>query len=171
MAGSLLVVVGCTTVTGGTAAIDTKVAPAYRASITASLSASAATSSERESVRQQSLTTEAVHNSCDTLGKSSGDAVNAVNDYVGTLNSHGPDVGAKEGPASDSLRRSADLVTSSLSDSLSKPLHDALTGYADAARAVADAIGRHISPDDFNKAIDKFNDVKANAINLCKAAY
>jgi hypothetical protein len=170
-AGSLLVVVGCSTVTGGTAVVDTKAAPAYRSSITASLSASAATSSERESLSQQSLTTQAVHNSCDTLGKSSGDAVSAVNDYVGALNSHGPDVGSKEGPAIDSLHKSADQVTSSLSGVLSVQLHDALTAYADAARAVADAINRHVSPDDFNNAIDKFNDVKSTAIDQCKAAY
>jgi hypothetical protein len=171
MAASLLVVVGCSTVTGGTAVVDTKAAPAYRSSVAASLSESAATSSERASLSQQSLTTAAVHNSCDTLGNSSGDAVTAVNDYVGAMNAHGPDVAAKEGPAIDSLRKSADLVTSSLSPSLSSQLHDALTAYADASRAVADAISRHASPDDFNNAIDKFNDVKSNAINLCKAAY
>ncbi len=53
--------VGCTSVTEGTATPDTKVAPAYRSSVSLSISASSATSSVRESQRQQSLTTKAMH--------------------------------------------------------------------------------------------------------------
>ena len=171
VAGGLLVVVGCTSVTGGTAVVDAKEAPAYRTSVQESVSASAATSSARESKRQQSLTTEAVHNSCDTLSTSSVDAITAVNAYVGAFNSGGADAVAKEGPAIDALNKSADLVSGSLSNVLSAQLSDALTGWVNAARAVAGAIKGHYSPADFNTAINKLNDAKTNALNLCDAAY
>jgi hypothetical protein len=171
VAGSLLVVVGCTSVTGGTAVVDAKGAPAYRSSVAESVSASAATSSARESKRQESLTTAAVHNSCDALSTSSVDAITAVNAYVGAFNAGGGDVAAKEGPAIDALNKSADLVGSSLSSALSSQLRDALTGWVNAARAVAGAIKGHYSPADFNAAINKLNDAKTNALNLCDAAY
>jgi hypothetical protein len=171
LAALLLVVVGCTSVTGGTAIVDAKEGPAYRSSMVASLSESAATSSQRESKRQESLTTQAVHNSCDALSSSSVDAITAVNAYVGAFNAGGADVAAKEGPAIDSLHKSADLVAGSLSNVLSSQLRDALKAWADSARAVADAISGHASPADFNATVNKLNDSKTNALNLCDAAY
>jgi hypothetical protein len=171
VAASLLVVVGCTSVTGGTAVVDAKQAPAYRSSVAESVSASAATSSARESKRQESLTTQAVHSSCDALSTSSVDAITAVNAYVGAFNAGGGDVAAKEGPAIDALNKSADLVGSSLSSALSSQLRDALTAWVNAARGVAGAIKGHYSPADFNAAINKLNDAKTNALNLCDAAY
>jgi hypothetical protein len=171
LAGSLLVVVGCTSITGGKAVVDAKDAPAYRTSVQVSMSESAATSSQRESTRQQSLTTEAVHNSCDALSTSSVDAVTAVNAYVGARNASAPDVTAKEGPAVASLNKGADLVNSSLSGALSPTLRDALTNWVNSARAVAGAITSHAPTDQFNAAIDKLNDARSTAIGLCDAAY
>jgi len=167
-----MVIVGCTSVTDGTAVVDAKAAPAYRTSASISLSESAATSSERESKRQVSLTTQAVHHSCDALASSSVDAITAVNAYVGAVNSGGNgQAAAKEGPAIDSLNKSADLVSGSLAPELSPPLHDALAGWVDAARGVAGAISSHASPDDFNATVTRLNDAKTNALNLCDAAY
>jgi hypothetical protein len=172
LATMAMVIVGCASVTGGTAVVDTAAAPAYRTSESISLSASAATSSERESKRQVAVTTQAVHHSCDALAASSVDAITAVNAYVGAFNNGGSGAAAaKEGPAIDSLNHTADLVSSSLSPELSPQLHDALTGWADAARGVAGAISGHVSPDDFNSAVGRLNDAKTNALNLCDAAY
>lgn len=166
-----MVVVGCTTVTVGTPVVDTKAAPAYRTSVQVSLSESAVTSSQQEASREQSLTTEAVHNACDALSSSSVDAITAVNAYVGAFNAGGGDAAAKEGPAIDSLNKSADLVSNSLSNSLSAQLRDALSAWVDSARAVASAINGHAAPTDFNNVINKFNDAKTTALNLCDAAY
>jgi len=172
LATMLMVIVGCTSVTGGTAEVDAKDAPAYRTSASISLSESAATSSERESKRLESLTTQAVHHSCEALASSSVDAITAVNAYVGAFNNGGSGAAAaKEGPAIDSLNHTADLVSGSLGPELSPQLHDALTGWVDAARAVAGAISGHASPDDFNTAVGRLNDAKTNALNLCDAAY
>ena len=168
----LIVVVGCTTVTDGTSVVDASQAPAYRTSVSVSMSESAATSSERESKRQVARTTAAVHHACDALASTSVDAITAVNAYVGAFNNGGSDAAAaKSGAAVDALNHSADLVTGSLGPELSQPLHDALTGWADAARGVAGAISNHASPDDFNSAVGRLNDAKTRALNLCDAAY
>jgi hypothetical protein len=172
LSAMLMVIVGCTSVTDGTAVVDAKDAPAYRTSASISISESAATSSERESKRQVSLTTQAVHHSCDSLASSSVDAITAVNAYVGAFNSGGSrEAASKEGAAIDSLNKSADLVSGSLTPELSPPLHDALAGWADAARGVAGAISGHASPDDFNAAVGRLNDAKTKALNSCDAAY
>jgi hypothetical protein len=171
IAAVLMVVVGCTSVTTGTAVVNAKDAPAYRTSVSVSLSESAVTSSARESKRQESLTVAAVHNSCDALSTSSVDAITAVNAYVNAFNGGGGEAAAKEGPAADSLNHSADLVSGSLSSALSPQLHDALNGWVDSARAVAKAIRDHNPADQFNSAIDKLNSAKTNALTLCDAAY
>ena len=167
VAVSLLVVVGCTSVKEGSPTADSKDAPAYRSSVATSLSISAASSSERETSRQESLTTQAMSTACNVLNQTAAAAVKAVNDYVGALNAKSPDTGSKEGPAIDALHNSADQVSNAINNSLPSPLSSALQAYADASRAVADAISRHASPDDFNKAVDKFNTTKTNAINQC----
>ena len=172
LATVLMVIVGCTSVTGGTAVVDTGAAPAYRTSVSISLSESAATSSERESKRQVALTTQAVHHSCDALASSSVDAITAVNAFVGAFNNGGSGAAeSKEGPAIDALNHTADLVSGSLGPELSPQLRDALTGWADAARAVAGAISSHASPDDFNATVGRLNDAKTQALNMCDAAY
>jgi hypothetical protein len=171
VAALLLVVVGCTSVTDGTARVDAAEAPAVRASMTASVQASAAMSSAQESARQDSLTTAAVHTSCEALSASSVDAINALNDYVGAFNEDTADAQAKAGPAVDSLNHSADLVSGSMSDSLSQELTDAMKAWIDSARAVATAINGNYSADDFNVAINRLNDSKSDVSALCDAAY
>lgn len=163
-------IVGCTTVTNGTATPDTQVAPAYRQSVSASVSASSATSRVRESQRQQSLTTKAVRTSCDTLATSSKDAIDKVNIFVGAFNA-GRNTGPTEGPAIDALNNSADTVSNSLSEALSQQLKDAFNTYIDAARGVASAIGTHAATGEFNRRVDLLNDAKTKALKLCLAVF
>lgn len=171
IAALAIVIVGCTSVTQGAPKVDKADAPVYRASVSASVEESQASSRTRESERQASLTTQAIHSSCEALSKSSVDAVNAVNNYVDAFNKNAADVGTKAGPAVDALNRSADVVARSVSDALSPQLRDALNAWVDAARGVAAAVAGNYGPDEFNAAITKLNDTKTNALNLCDAAY
>jgi hypothetical protein len=171
MAAVAMVIVGCTSVTQGTAEIDRADAPAYRASVSASAEESSASSSSRESERQASLTTQAIHSSCEALSSSSVDAITAVNNYVDAFNRNAADAGAKAPPAIDALNHSADLVARSVSDALRADLRDALNAWVDAARGLATAIAGNYGPDEFNAAITKLNDTKTTALNLCDAAY
>ncbi|RDH80184.1 hypothetical protein DVS77_02050 [Mycolicibacterium moriokaense] len=166
-----MIVVGCTSVTQGSATVNATDAPIYKASVSASAQESAASSSSRESERQKSLTTEAVHTACEALSSSSVDSITAVNDYVGAFNSGSADAASKAGPAIDSLNHSADLVAQSISDPLAPDLRDALNAWVDAARGVANAIAGNYGPEDFNAAVTKLNDVKTTALDLCDAAY
>jgi hypothetical protein len=163
-------IVGCTTVTNGTATPDTKVAPAYRQSVSASLSASSVTSGIRESQRQQSLTTRAIRSSCDSLATTSKTAIDKVNEFVGAYN-EGRNTGPTEGPAIDALNNSASTVENSFSDALSSQVRDALNAYVDAARAVANAIGTHAPTSEFNRRVDQLNDTKTKALKLCMAVF
>jgi hypothetical protein len=171
VAGLAMIVVGCTSVTEGSPKINSADAPVYRASVSASAEESAESSSSKESERRESLTTEAVHASCEALSSSSVDSITAVNDYVTSFNSSASDAASKAGPAVDSLNHSADLVAQSISDPLSPELRDALNAWVDAARGVANAIAGNYGPDDFNAAVSKLNDVKTTALDLCDAAY
>jgi hypothetical protein len=162
--------VGCTSVTNGTATPDTKVAPAYRQSVSASVSASSATSSVHESQRQQSLTTKAVRSSCDSLANTSSAAIDKVNAFVGAFNA-GRGTGPTEGPAIQALNDSASTVSSSFNDALSQQLKDAFNAYIDAARAVANAIGTHAATGEFNRRVDQLNDTKTKALKLCLASF
>ena len=170
VAAALIGIVGCTSVTNGTATPDTNVAPAYRQSVSASVSASSATSRVRESQRQQSLTTRAVHASCDSLATSSKDAIDKVNAYVSAFNA-GHSTGPAEGPAIGALNDSATTVSNSFSDALSQQLRDAFNAYIDAARGVANAIGTHASIPEFNSRVDQLNDTKTKALKLCLASF
>jgi hypothetical protein len=171
LAATAMIIVGCTSVTQGSAEIDRADAPVYRASVSASSEESAASSSSRESERQASLTTQAVHSSCEALSSSSVDAITAVNNYVDAFNKNAADAAAKAPPAIDALNHSADLVARSVSDPLSPNLRDALNAWVDAARGLAAAIAGNFGPDEFNAAITKLNDTKTTALNLCDAAY
>ncbi len=171
LAAMAMIMVGCTSVTQGTAQIDRADAPVYRASVSASIEESAASSSTRESERQASLTTQAIHTSCEALSSSSVDAITAVNNYVDAFNKNAADAAAKGGPAVDALNHSADLVARSVSDALAPNLRDALNAWVDAARGLATAIAGNYGPDEFNAAISKLNDTKTTALNLCDAAY
>jgi hypothetical protein len=169
VAAALMGIVGCTTVTDGTAAPDTKVAPGYRQSVSASVSASSATSSVRESQRQQSLTTKAVRTSCGDFATSSRDAIDKVNTFVEAFNA-GRNTGPTEGPAIAALNDSASSVAKSFSDALSSQLKDAFNAYIDAAHSVANAIGTHASAGEFNKRVNQLNDTKTKAQKICLAS-
>jgi len=130
LAGGAMIIVGCTSVTQGSAEIDLADAPMYRASVSASSEESAASSSSRESERQASLTTQAIHSSCEALSSSSVDAITAVNNYVDAFNRNAPDAAAKAPPAIDALNHSADLVARSVSDTLAPDLRDALNAWS-----------------------------------------
>jgi len=171
MAAVAMIIVGCTSVTQGTAEIDRADAPVYRASVSASIEESAASSSTRESERQASLSTQAIHSSCEALSSSSVDAITAVNNYVDAFNRNAADAAAKAPPAIDALNHSADLVAGSVSDTLTPDLRDALNAWVDAARGLATAIAGNYGPDEFNAAITKLNETKTTALNLCDAAY
>jgi hypothetical protein len=171
LAALAMIIVGCTSVTEGTASVDAAEAPVYRASVSASIEESAASSSARESERQESLTTQAIHSSCEALSSSSVDAITAVNNYVDAFNQAAADIAAKAGPAIDALNHSADLVARSGTDALPPELRDALNGWVDAARGVATAIAGNYGPDEFNASITRLNDSKTTALNLCDAAY
>jgi hypothetical protein len=171
LAALAMVIVGCNSVTEGTAKVDAGEAPVYRASVSASIEESAASSSARESERQESLTTQAIHSSCEALSSSSVDAITAVNNYVDAFNQNAADIGAQAGPAIDALNHSADLVARSMSDALMPELRDALNAWVDAARGVATAIAGNYGPDEFNVAITRLNDSKTTALNLCDASY
>jgi len=147
LAAMAMIIVGCTSVTRGSAEIDRADAPVYRASVSASSEESAASSSSRESERQASLTKQAVHTSCEALSSSSVDAITAVNNYVDAFNKNAVDSGVKAPPAVDELNHSADLVGRSLSDPLRPDLRDALNAWVDAARGRAAALAGSFSGD------------------------
>ena len=171
LATAAMIIVGCSSVTEGSPQVDAADAPVYKASVSASIEESAASSSARESERQESLTTEAVHSSCETLSTSSVDAIKAVNDYVDASNRSAADAEAKATPAVDALNHSADVVARSVSDPLIPELKDAMNAWVDAARGLASAIAGNYGPDEFNAAVVRVNDTKTSALNLCDASY
>ncbi len=166
-----MIVVGCSSLTQGTATIDQADAPEYRASVSASSEAAVASSAAREEERQAAIVGAAVRAACDALASTSGESVDAVNSYVEAYNAEAPDAPAKAGPAIDSLNRSADAVTGELSDPLPADLRNVLTGWIDSARQLAGVIARTEGPDVFNGAIRQLNDSKSAAGAGCDAAY
>ncbi len=167
-----MVTVSCTSVTGGDAAVNAGEAPAYRTSVSLSSSSSAASSSSRESERQASMTTQAVHDTCETLSTTSADAIDALNAYVDAFNKKkGDDVAKTEGPAVDGLNQSADAVESSISDAVPDEVKKAFKAWIDGARATADAIMGKADPERFNKVVGELNDARSSALQLCDATY
>lgn len=170
MAASLALA-GCTSVTGGQGAVDAADAPAYRTSMSVSSSRAAASSSARESERQASMTTQAVHSSCETFSTTSADAINAVNAYVDAYNGDGGEIAVTAGPAVDALDQSAQAVQGGITEAIPPQLRDALTGWVDGARAAAEAIGAEASPAEFNTVIGQLNGARSQALRLCDATY
>jgi len=170
-AAAMIAVVGCTSVSDGTARVNAGDAPAYRTSVSVSLSESAASSSTRESERQASETTKAMHDTCETLSTTSADAIDAVNAYVDAFNGGTGKVDATEGPAVDALNQSADAVEGSLTDTIPPELKDALTKWIDGARATAKAISGKAAAGEFNQTIGDLNDTRSKALSLCDATY
>ena len=164
LAGLAMVVVGCTSITQGSATSDSVEAPDYRASVASSVAAS-------ESERQVAVTKAAGHTSCAALASSSGDAVAAVNSYVDAFNNDAPDAPGRVGPAVDALNRSADLVSGSLSGPLSPDLTTALNGWVNSSRQLAGVLAGNPGPDEFNVAIRQLNEAKTTAGAACDAAY
>ncbi len=164
-------VVGCTSVTGGDPSVNARDAPAYRTSMSVSISESAASSSARESERQASLTTQAIHDTCETLSTSSADAIDAVNAYVSAFNQATPDIAATEGPAVDALNKSADTVAASITEAIPDELRAAFNDWVSGAHRVAAAITGHAGPAEFNQTIQDLNDTRSNALSLCDATY
>lgn len=162
---------GCTSVTEGDPAVNAGEAPAYRTSVSLSSSQSAASSSARESERQASMTTRAVHETCETLSTTSADAIDAVNAFVKAHNSDSADVATTEGPAVDALNQSADAVQSSISDIVPAEIKDAFEAWVDGARATAEAITSQAPASEFNKAVDDLNSARSDALRLCDATY
>jgi len=166
----LMAIVGCTGVTSGTAVVYATQAPAYRTSMSLSISASAEKSSLRESERQESLTTQAVHSACESLIRTSDDAIDMVNAFVDAVNV-GSNSAATAGLAVESLNNSADAVEQDLSDAVPANIRDALSGWVDSAREVADVISTRAGPVEFNTAIDQVNDARSEALELCDDTY
>ena len=165
----LIGIVGCTKVTNGAAKPNTSLAPAYRSSVSMSVSASAATSSVRETQRQQSLTTRAIRSACDGLATTSKDAIEKVNAFVAAFNA-GRNTGPLESPAIDALNNSANTVEGSINPPLSQEMQDAFRNYVDATRAVANAIATHAGTGEFNRRVDRLNETKTKALKLCVAS-
>ena len=164
-------VVGCTTVTGGDAAANSGEAPAYRTSVSLSSSASASASSVRESERQASMTTRAVHDTCETLSTTSADAIDAVNAYVKAHNEDSAEIDVTLGPAVDGLNQSAEAVQASITDIVPDELKDVFTKWIDGARSTADVISKNAAPAEFNKAVDDLNLARSDALRVCDATY
>lgn len=166
-----MIVVGCTSVTDGDATVAQGEAPLYRASVSASIEESAASSSARESQRQASLSAEAVRSVCEELSSSSAEAISAVNAYVDAFNANTVDVGRTAGAAVDALNLSADTVSRNMSDPLGPELRDTLNRWVEAARAVATAIVASYGVEQFNAAIAELNASKTSALDRCDAEY
>jgi hypothetical protein len=156
-------VVGCTSIIRGSATMDTSAAPAYRSSV----SESAATSSIRETQRQQSLTTQAVRGACGRFASTSADAVDSVNRYVEAFN-NGGDISGTAGPAVEALNHSADEVIGAMNEKMSSELRDAFSSYVDAARSVANAISTRASVSVYNTRKEQLNDIRDKGLQLCK---
>jgi hypothetical protein len=169
VAAVLIAVVGCTTVTDGSPGADEAIAPAYRASVSVSVSESSVTSSIRESRHQQSLTTQAIFQVCKAFADSSKEAVDRVNDYVAATN-QGRDTSGTEQPAIDALNHSAETVAGDNKGPISQQLQEALNAYNDAARDVAGAIRAHAGIEQFNQRVNQLNDTKTTAVKLCRAS-
>lgn len=168
-----MVVVGCQSLTDGAPAVDAGDASSYRASVSTSMLRSSSASASRESERQASVTTKAVHSSCEALSITSVNAVDAVNAFVFAFNENAPapERDQKAGAAVDALNASADEVSASLSEPLSDELEGLLREWVDAAREVAGVISRESTMEEFNAAADRLNDVKGRALALCDASY
>ncbi|WP_284225993.1 hypothetical protein [Mycobacterium antarcticum] len=164
VAGLAMIIVGCTSITQGAAGPDADAAPDYRASVASSIAVS-------ESERQVAVTKAAVRTSCDALGSTSDESVQAVNSYVDAYNNDAPDAPGRIAPAVDALNRSADLVAGSLSPLLAADLTSALNGWVDSARQLAGVLSGNPGPDEFNAAIRALNDSKTAAGTACDAAY
>jgi hypothetical protein len=169
---AIIVVGGCTSMTDGNPSVNRADAPIYRASVTASVQESAASSSAKESEHQASQTTQAIHTACETLSTTSADAVDGINAFVDAINGESDADPLVAAPAAvDALNNSADTVATDTTDGLPQEVRDALGAWSDAARAAAVAVADRAAPDQFNVAIRQLNDSRSTALNLCDGYY
>jgi hypothetical protein len=155
----LMVIVGCTTVTDGTPSADPAIAPAYRTSVSESISASSETSRIRATKR-------AADNACVAFIEGAKDALEKLENYIDAYNNNG-NTGSAESDAKDALNHSADLIAGSINDTLSPDLRDSLSAYADAARAVANDLSPDPVASVLNSAIHQFRDAASKAKQTC----
>ena len=159
LAGTALIVVGCSKVTSGTPDVDSPAAAAYRTSVAVSVSASI--SSSKAAV---------VTASCRTLLDTAVDTIDAVNDYVSAFNDNG-DYQSKAQTAVDALNHSGDAVAQGINDALSPELSKALAGWVAATKDMVTAIANNSDTDSFNSAVHHLNDSKAVALALCDGGH
>jgi cytoskeletal protein RodZ len=172
IAMALLVIVGCTNVTSGAPTVDTADARNFQTWVSASMSQSAAASSERESTRQESMTAEAVASGCELLSNTSVDAVTAINAYVNAVATRNEDnINMRAQAAVDTLNRGADTVATSLNSPLLPQVRDAFAAWVDATRGVARAIGERYGQPEFNAEVDKFNQANTAALDSCGGSH
>jgi poly-beta-hydroxyalkanoate depolymerase len=76
-------------------------------------------------------------------------------------------VQAKAQSAVDVLNRAADSVASSLNTPLLPAMAGALAAWVDATRVVTKAITERYVQQEFNAAVDKFNQANADGLNSC----
>lgn len=155
LAGTALIVVGCTKVTSGSPDVDSPAAAAYRTSVSVSVSASI--SSSKSAVATAS---------CRTLIDTAGDTIDAVNDYVTAFNNDS-DYQGKAQAAIDALNHSAEVVSQGIDDVLAPELNKALAGWVSATKAMVTAISTNADTGSFNSAVHQLNDTKAVALALC----
>ena len=104
-ATALLAVAGCTTVTGGRGPSTRPTRPPTGRPCRCRCRSRRQSSSARESQRQASLTTQAMHDTCETLSTTSADAIDLVNAYVDAFNEGGTNVTAPRArPSTPSTR-------------------------------------------------------------------
>lgn len=171
LAGIAMIVVGCQSLTDGNPTVDPRNATDYRASVSSVSAEASSRSAAEESTRQASITTKAVHTACEALSITSVDAVDAVNAFVSAVNRNEPGQQEKSAAAVDALRASADSVSGSISEPLSDELEGLLNDWVTSARDVADVVSRGFEQDQFNTAVNRLNDVKVRALELCDASY
>ena len=151
---------------------DKSISPAAQGPSSSPSSSEASLTSSSESIPQQSLTRQAVHNACDVLRSSSQRVIDAVNAYVAVFNNSGAAAASTAAVAAiDALNNSADLVSGSISPALSPQLRDDSISYVNAARGLAQAISSKAASNDFNAAVNKLNATKASALQQCAAAH
>lgn len=154
---SLVAVTGCSGMVTGTAGVDAEVASAYRYSV----------ASPFEVQRHGPVATGTV---CETMATTGSQAVSALSVHAAAIDA-GSDGVATGIEAADSLNRTAMLVRADLDDTVPSEIHQALTAWADAARATALALRGRVTADRYSDTIDHLNASKKQAQDRCKGYY
>jgi hypothetical protein len=165
-AAGLLVLAGCTRVTGGQGSAPGASVSVYRSFVSESL----VTSRSQESKRQESASRQAMVGACTTFAVTSGAAINSGNDLIETMNregGYGSSAEAKVGPVIDALNASAGQVDEAKKQAQTNELRDALSGYSEEARKLAVAFQGRLTDESLNAVVKTFNDVREQADGIC----